>query len=95
MQITINDLATNADGGVVSVKWTMTASKDGVEIKDIGASKLAPNSFSSDFIPFNQLKESDVIEWVSKNINASAVEQRLNKSIAEQAPSSTSSFPWN
>jgi hypothetical protein len=93
MQITIEKLLTNQDGGVTAVKWSMTAAKNGVEIKDLGFSKFTPDQSASGFIPFNQLKESDVIGWISKNINSEEVERRLNESVA-QAQSSEVTFPW-
>lgn len=93
MQITIEKLLTNQDGGVTEVKWSMSASKNGVEIKDMGLSKFTPDPSAPDFISFAQLKESDVVAWVSKNINPQAVEDRLNESVA-QAQSSDVPFPW-
>jgi hypothetical protein len=94
MQITIEKLLTNQDGGVTEVKWSMIASKDGIEIKDMGLSKFTPDQSASGFIPFSQLKESDVIGWVSKNVNSEEVERRLNESVAQAQSSSVAQFPW-
>jgi hypothetical protein len=73
----------------------MSATKDGIEIKDMGLSKFTPDQSANGFIPFNQLKESDVIRWVSKNINAAEVERRLDESVTQAQSSSVAQFPWN
>ena len=94
MQITIENISTDGNGGVVSVKWSMTAAKNGIEIKDIGLSNFTPDQSASGFIPFNQLKESDVIGWISRNINSEEVERRLNESVAQAHSASVAQFPW-
>jgi len=94
MQITIENISTDGNGGVVSVKWSMTAEKNGIEIKDIGLSNFTPDQSASGFIPFSQLKESDVIGWISRNINSEEVERRLNESVEQAQTSEVAQFPW-
>jgi hypothetical protein len=94
MQVTIEKISANDAGGVVAVKWSMSASRDGVEIKDIGTSKFTPDPSASDFIPFDQLKESDVIGWVSRYINPMAVEERLSAQSNAGRPVRSTSLPW-
>lgn len=94
MKITIDKLFANSDGGVVSVKWTMTAQKNDVQIKESGTAKFEPDSSSSSFVPFNQLTEDQVIGWVSKGINQQAIEQRLNEMSSAQQSVADVAFPW-
>ena len=94
MKITIDKLFANENGGVVSVKWTMTAQKNDVQIKEIGNTKFEPDASSPTFVPFNQLTEDQVIAWISKNINQQAIEQRLNEMSSVQQSVSDVAFPW-
>jgi len=94
MKITIEKLLTNNDGGVVSVKWTMLAEKNGVQIKEIGNSKFEPDASLPTFVPFNQLTENQVIGWISKRINQQAIEQRLNEMSNSEQSISDVAFPW-
>jgi hypothetical protein len=94
MQITIEKLLTDNAGGVTAVQWSMSASKNGIEIKDMGLSNFTPDQSANGFIPFGQLKESDVIGWISKNINAAEIERRLNDSVEQTQSSSVAQFPW-
>lgn len=94
MQVTIEKISSDSNGGVVSVRWSMSASKDGMQIKDIGVAKFNPDPSAPDFIPFAQLTEADVVAWVSKNINIEAVEKRLNDAVASAQLQSTA-FPWS
>lgn len=94
MQIKIEKVLSDANGSVVAVNWSMSAAKDGVEIKDIGVAKFNPDPSAPDFIPFAQLTEADVVAWVSENINPEAVEKRLSDSVAS-AQSFNTAFPWN
>jgi len=93
MQVTIEKISSDSNGGVVAVRWSMSAAKDGVQIKDIGVAKFTPDTSVPGFIPFDQLTESDVVAWVSKNINPEAVKKRLNDAVAS-AQFSNNSFPW-
>lgn len=94
MQITIEKLSSDSNGGVVAVHWSMQAAKDRVQIKDIGVAKFNPDPSTPGFIPFAQLTEADVIAWVSKNINPQAVEKRLSDAAASAQLQNTV-FPWS
>ena len=98
MQIKIAQLDRNADNnGVITAHWT--ASKiDGEYIASgYGADSFTPDPDSPNFIPFEQLTESDVVGWLmNKDGWAEALEARLDADIERQKnPPILHGLPWS
>ena len=57
----------DADGGVVLAYWQLLAASDGEgqeTATEGGKQRFEYNASSSDFIPYADLKESDVLGWI-------------------------------
>ena len=65
---TIQDMQrTDADGGVFLVYWNMIAASDGASVytaTEGGKLRCEPDPSSPDFIPYANLTEADVLNWV-------------------------------
>lgn len=89
----------NDKANVVSqVQWMITASGDNKNSLVFGNQEL---SIATDtFIPFDQLTESTLIEWVKTAMGASQVEYLENKAIADLTQNKTDvqavsvELPW-
>jgi hypothetical protein len=58
---------TDADGGVFLVYWSMVAASDGTPsytASEGGKLRCEPDPTSPDYIPYADLTEADVLEWV-------------------------------
>ena len=102
---------TTADGGVTEVRWECSGieknSDDEViaRASDGGKYTCTYDASASDFIKYDDLKESDVIGWVKSACNAQsddsmkvdAIEKRLTDKCAAQvtkANTKASGVPW-
>jgi len=87
-----------ADGFVVTVHWTASQT-DG----DYSASTYSTVGFTEQpgesYVPYDQLTEAAVIEWVKGSLGAegvAAVDAALAANIAEQkAPKNATGTPWS
>jgi len=89
----ITDMQRDADGIVVAVSFTVTAS-DGTDsfTHNYQTALTAP---PGNPIPFNDLKESDVIGWVKSLVQTSTEEQADAELEAfKQRKQVTSGTPW-
>lgn len=57
---------------VYRVHWRLTASSDGYYTSDIGVEELTVDEISS-FIPFEELTQQQVIEWVQESMGEEKV----------------------
>ncbi len=68
----INDMRrVDADGGVIVVYWSMVAASDGAggeTASEGGQLRLTYDASSSDFIPYADLTEADVLGWVYNSL---------------------------
>ena len=61
----INMTHMNADGGVVKAYWDLAAvADDGTATNYYGRNNFTYDASSSDFISYDDLKESDVLGWI-------------------------------
>lgn len=60
----------DSDGGVITVYWSMVAQNDsGPESATEGGKlRLTPDPSSSDYIPYADLTEADVLGWVYNSL---------------------------
>jgi hypothetical protein len=57
----------DSDGGVILVYWSMVAASDGTPsytASEGGKLRCEPDPTSPDYIPYADLTEADVLEWV-------------------------------
>lgn len=98
----IQDLQRNAeDGGVIKVSWVLWAS-DTQRVTDLsGEVSLSPDASSSDFISFENLTETKVLEWVHNAVNKEDLEKEVlaqwNKyfNTTESSKVLHGEMPWN
>ena len=92
--------------GVITAHWTASDSETVGSGEDAvvhignryGSVGLTPDHTDSDFTPYADLTESDVVTWVKDSIGDTEV-TRIEESIAAQiaeskAPSVASGLPW-
>ena len=96
-----------ADGGVTQVSWGLTARSDsgGDAGYRFGSIDLEYDTSSSDFIPFNDLTESAVLDWVwnsskEEDESASEFKARLETEItakvqAKLDAATAEGMPWD
>jgi hypothetical protein len=65
-----NMIHQDSDGGVITVYWSMVAQNDsGPESATEGGKlRLTPDPSSSDYIPYADLTEADVLGWVYNSL---------------------------
>ena len=62
---TVANLERETDtGGVVTVHWRVNCQDGGCTASAYGTAGFTPNTKDPDFVPFDQLTEADVLEWV-------------------------------
>lgn len=79
----VNDMThKDADGGVILVYWSCVASSDGdpaYSATEGGKLRLTYDASASDFIPYADLTEANVLGWVYANLAA-------NSSVENETP---------
>ena len=63
-----NMVRNEADGGVVTVYWSCVASDETYSATEGGKLRLTPDPSSSDYIPYADLTEADVLGWVYNSL---------------------------
>ena len=61
----------DSDGGVFLVRWSLTAQSDGApsySAQEGGKLRCTADPSASDYIPYADLKESDVLGWVYNSL---------------------------
>ena len=96
---------TKSDGGVTEVKWECIGADGDARAVDGGKYTSTYDASASDFIKYDDLKESDVIGWVKsacnaqsdENMKVDAIEKRLTDKCAARvikANTKASGVPW-
>ena len=87
-----------ADGGVVTVHWDVTEVDGDYSSRVYGSVGLEYDASDDSFVPYADLTEATVIQWVKDNMGAdevTAMETKLTDDIAaQQAPAQESGVPW-
>lgn len=93
---TIAQLERNtADGGVLTAHWRVTAEDGDYTASAYGTCGFSPDASATDYIHYDQLTESDVLEWVYAAVDKDAVEASLTAQIDEQKnPTTEAGVPW-
>lgn len=93
MEFKIVNLDRNTDGDVVTnVHWTVSKT-DGEAVGSVYGSQAV--EVGDEFVPYSDLTEATVIEWVKAKLDLVSVEAALDAQIEEQkAPKVASGLPW-
>ena len=96
---TIANLERNtADGGVVVAHWRCNEQDGDYTASAYGTCGFTYDASADGFVPFDQLTEMEVLQWVFDQMGVEQVtdiQENLHKQIEEQkAPSVTSGVPW-
>jgi len=91
------DGETCPDGAVYTIHWTASLEESGETANAYGSVGIGePNP--EDFIPFSELTEEQVIDWVFSALGVDqvvSIEEALNNQIQEKInPVSASGVPW-
>jgi len=86
-------------GGVVVAHWRVTAeetvSDDTFTASAYGTVGFTPDPNVTNFVPYEQLTEADVLKWVWGSVGKNEVEANLAKQIEDQkAPKTQPGLPW-
>jgi len=86
---------TTADGGVTIAHWRATATDGEYSASSYGTCSFTPDADSDGFVAFEDLTESQVLEWVYEALDKEAVEASLATQIeAQKAPVTMVGLPW-
>jgi len=88
-----------ANGFVTDVIYACESSYNGVSTRSIGDLLLSGSDSEPGFIPYEDLTESEVLGWVSTNIDEAAIQTSNSASIAimieaNAAVTSSNGLPW-
>lgn len=94
MEFKIANLERNANDGLVTVVHWIATKTDGEAVGSSYASMAVESS--DNFVPFDQLTEEVVVNWVKEKLDLVSLEAALDAQIAEQkTPSKLSGLPWS
>ena len=84
-----------ATGGVVYVHYSAVATDEGYSEGEYGGVPLTPDSSSPSFIPFENLTQDIVLNWIWSILDKNGIEQSLLAKIQEQkTPTKSEGVPW-
>ena len=84
-----------ADGGVTVAHWRVTEEDGDFSASSYGTAAFTPDATASNFLAYDSLTESDVLEWVWESVGQDTVEAALTAKIeADKNPTSGSGVPW-
>lgn len=93
---TISTLERNlADGGVTVAHWRVTEEDGDFSASSYGTAAFTPDATASNFLAYDSLTESDVLEWVWESVDKDATEESLAARIElEKNPVTADGVPW-
>ena len=93
---TIANLERNlSDGGVTVAHWRVTEVNGDYSASSYGTVGFTPDAGASDFVPYDNLTESDVLGWVWAEVDQAETEAALTADIeAQKNPVTTDGMPW-
>jgi hypothetical protein len=99
MALTLNILAMGHEPGsegVIDVIWMASDIVDGQYYRRFGTSTFTPNPANPSFVPFNELTEAVVVQWILPTLDRVAM-QLLSEKVGSQTPTATPMVyakPW-
>jgi hypothetical protein len=93
---TIEHLERNAiNDGVTVAHWRATATEGEYSSATYGAKGFSPQPDSSDFTPFSELTQEQVLGWVWRTVNKEETEKALTLDIEHKKnPITLTGLPW-
>lgn len=89
----IANMERQADTGLVTVVHWIATKEDGEAVASVYSSMTV--EAGDDFVPYEELTEEIVVEWVKAGLDLDSVEATLDAQIAEQKqPSQLNGLPW-
>ena len=90
---------TISDGFITDVTYACESEFSGSSTRKIGDLTLSGSTSEPGFIPYEDLTESEVLGWVSSNIDENVIETENSASIAQNiiaraAITSSTGTPW-
>lgn len=85
-------------GGVITAHWRVSAEDEGFTAGSYGSAGFTPDPESENFIPFEELTEADVLNWLwaQEDFDKEAIEEGLAQQIqAQKEPQTISGLPWS
>jgi len=85
-----------ADGFVYTAHWRCTASDGDFSASSYGTAGFTYDASSPDFVPYDQLTEEQVLQWVwADGVDKDATEAALQANIdAQKNPTTADGVPW-
>jgi hypothetical protein len=84
-----------SDGGVIVAHWRCDAVDGEFSAGAYGSCGFTPDPESEGFVPFDQLTQDDVLEWVWGVEDKAEIEAKVQAKIDEQkAPKTEAGVPW-
>ena len=87
-----------ADGGVVTVHWQAVETDGDYNARTYSSMNFTYDASAPDFVPYADLTEAEVIQWVKDAMGAEEValiDAKLAEDLANQkAPTEESGVPW-
>jgi hypothetical protein len=82
-----------ADGVVTTVHYTFSVSSETNQVESYGTVTLTEPE--SDFIPYDELTQEDVMGWLADNLDLDEIEANLNARLHElDNPTIATGIPW-
>ena len=90
---------TTSDGFVTDVTYACESQFSGSSTRQIGDLILSGSDLEPGFVPYEDLTESEVLGWVSSNVDENVIEIENSASIAQNiraqaAITSSNGTPW-
>jgi len=87
-------------GFVTAVAWEAVSKQGQEEVHSVGRIDYVEGVIDDDFIPFEDIKEKDVIDWVKSQVDEDAIladhQARLDAALApSHARKEKKDLPWN
>lgn len=84
-----------ANGGVTVAHWRVGAVDGEHSASAYGTAGFTPDATATDFVPYDQLTEADVLAWVWGSVDKTEMEASLAAQIeAKKNPVTLNGLPW-
>ena len=92
---TIAQLERNTDGGVLVAHWRVSKTSGDFVATSYGTCNFEPSPTSEGYIDYESLSVSDVVSWVTSELDPVAIEALLDADLSNQAtPAILVGVPW-
>jgi hypothetical protein len=96
--IPLTEYTNDSDKGIVTCHWRVTAEDGEYTASAYGTCGFTPDPSAPDFVPYDNLTEADVLQWVFDSMGAEqviSIQDALTAQIEDQkAPQTVAGLPW-